>query len=93
MSNEPLRDPTAETSGLRRPRQERLPSLDGRSIALLDIGKMRGDEFVARLEQLFAGSGFATRTYRKPTNARVAPVELLQQIARENHAVVLALSD
>ena len=93
MSPDALRDPTAETSGLRRPRRDPLPSLEGRSVALLDIGKMRGDEFVARLEQLFAATGVATRTYRKPTNARVAPVELLQEIAQESHAVVLALSD
>ncbi len=93
MSAHSLRDPTAETSGLRRPRRDRLPSLEGRSVALLDIGKMRGDEFVGRLEERFAAAGVATRSYRKATNARVAPVELLQQIAEENHAVVLALSD
>ena len=93
MRHDALRDPTAERSGLRRPRRDRLESLDGRSVALLDIGKMRGDEFVARLELRFTEAGIATRTYRKPTNARVAPVELLQRIAQENHAVVLALSD
>lgn len=88
-----LRDPTSETAASRRPRRSPLPSLDGHTVALLDIGKMRGDEFIDRLESNLAGRGVTTRRYRKPTNTRVAPPEIVQAVAVECHAVVLALSD
>ncbi len=88
-----LRDPTAETSSTRRSRLAPPPSLTGQSVALLDIGKSRGNEFIDRIEKRFAERGIATRRYKKPTNTRVAPTELLQQIATEAKVVVIALSD
>jgi hypothetical protein len=88
-----MRDPTAETLGTRRPRLAPPASLEGKTVALLDIGKMRGDEFIDQLERRFAAHGVATRRYRKPTNTRVAPTELLQQIAAETQLAVVALSD
>lgn len=88
-----LRDPTSETAATRRPRRTPLAMLDGKTVALLDIGKMRGDEFIDRLEDNLAAEGIGTRRYRKPTNARVAPAEVIQEIALQCHAVVLALSD
>ncbi len=93
MSATLLRDPTAETASAMRPRHDRLPTLNGMTVALMDIGKMRGDEFIDRLEVLFSERGIATRRYRKPTNTRTAPVEMLQKIAAECQAVVIALSD
>ena len=88
-----LRDPTAETTGVLRPRTPPLRDLRGRTVALLDIGKMRGDEYIDRLEALLGERGVSTRRYAKPTNTRTAPVALLQAIATECHAVVVALSD
>jgi hypothetical protein len=88
-----LRDPTAETASTMRPRRAPLDSLDGKTVALMDIGKMRGDEFIDRLEVLFRERGIAVRRYKKPTNTRTAPLELLQQMAAECQAVVIALSD
>jgi hypothetical protein len=88
-----LRDPTAEAASTLRPRRPALDTLDGKTIALMDIGKMRGDEFIDRLEELFRERGIATRRYKKPTNTRTAPLELLQGMAEECHAVVIALSD
>ena len=88
-----LRDPTAEATGVLRPRTPPLRDLRGRTVALLDIGKMRGSEFIDRVEQLLAERGVATRRYAKATNTRTAPVALLQAIATECHAVVVALSD
>lgn len=93
MSSITLRDPTAETSPTRRARLAPPPSLDGRSVALMDIGKARGAEFIDRLEGHFKKAGIATRRYRKPTNTKVAPTELLQKIAAENQLAVIALSD
>jgi hypothetical protein len=88
-----LRDPTAETASELRPRQPALASLDGKRVALLDIGKMRGEEFIGRLETLLNARGIATRRYKKPTNTRVAPTEIVHAITLECDAVVMALSD
>jgi hypothetical protein len=88
-----LRDPTAESSPMRRPRLAPPPSLDGKTVALMDIGKSRGKEFIDRLESHFAKVGVATRRYAKPTNTKVAPVELMQKIAAEAQLAVIALSD
>ena len=88
-----LRDPTAETAATERARLQPPAALDGLTVALLDIGKSRGDEYVDRLQSLLDGRGIAWRRYRKPTNTRTAPVELLQQIARECQVAVIALSD
>lgn len=88
-----LRDPTAEAAPVRRARRTPPWSLDDITVALMDIGKMRGDEFIDRLEQLFAERGVATKRWKKPTNTRTAPVEMLQEIAEEADVVVVALSD
>jgi hypothetical protein len=93
MSAVVLRDPTAETASEMRPRRARPASLEGVTVALMDIGKMRGDEFIDRLEILFRERGVATRRYKKPTNTRTAPLALLQQMAAECQVVVIALSD
>ena len=88
-----LRDPTAETAPTQRVRLQPPASLAGVTVALLDIGKARGDEYVDKLQELLSARGIGWRRYRKPTNTRTAPVELLQQIARECQAAVIALSD
>lgn len=88
-----LRDPTAETASVLRARVPPLPSLDGRTVALMDIGKMRGDEFIDRLEQLLKARGIAVRRFKKPTNTRLAPAPMIVDIAESCQAVVIALSD
>ena len=88
-----LRDPTSESAPTRRPRLAPPRSLDGKTVALMDIGKSRGREFLDRLEGHFRSAGIATRRYAKPTNTKVAPVALMQQIAAEAQAAVIALSD
>jgi hypothetical protein len=80
-----LRDPTGETSPMRRARVAPPPSFDGKTVALMDIGKARGAEFIDRLEGHFRKAGVATKRYAKPTNTKVAPTELLQKIAAESH--------
>lgn len=93
MSLTKLRDPTAETSPTRRARLAPPPSIDGKVVALMDIGKRRGNEFLDRLEGHFKKAGVPTRRYAKPTNTKVAPTELLQKIAVEAQLAVIALSD
>ena len=88
-----LRDPTAESAPARRARLAPPPSLDGKTVALMDIGKSRGKEFIDRLEGHFRAAGIATKRYAKPTNTKVAPTALLQQIAAEAQLAVIALSD
>jgi len=88
-----MRDPTAEAASTLRPRRAPPQSLQGLTVALMDIGKMRGEEFIDRLEVLFRERGIATRRYKKPTNTRTAPLELLQKIAAECQVVAIALSD
>lgn len=88
-----LRDPTAESTAIKRPRVKPPRSLDGLTIALFDIGKTRTNEFLDQLEKKFGELGLKTRRYAKPTNAKVAPVEVIHKVATEANAVVIALSD
>jgi hypothetical protein len=88
-----LLDPTAERSPARRPRLPRPERLDGLVIGILDIAKPRGDVFLRRLGERLEERGFAFRHYAKPTNTRVAPLELRQQIATEVDLVIEGLSD
>ena len=41
----------------------------------------------------FKKAGIATKRYAKPTNTKVAPVAVMQQIAAEAQLAVIALSD
>jgi hypothetical protein len=88
-----LRDPTAETTPTLRSRVSPLDTFVGKTLALMDIGKMRSDEFLDQLEHQCDARGIATRRYKKPTNTRVAPHDLLVDIAQNCDAVVIALSD
>ena len=88
-----LLDPTAEQSPPWRERAPRLPSLNDRTIALLDISKARGDVFLDRIEEKLSQQGLAVKRYKKPTFARIAPIVLKQGISTDCHAVVEALAD
>lgn len=88
-----LHDPTAETSPTRRPRLAPPKSLDGKVVALFDIGKTRSDEFLDNFEALLADHGVKTARYAKPTNAKTAPIETIQAVATEADLVVSALAD
>ena len=88
-----LRDPTSEASPTRRARLAPPSSLDGKVVALMDIGKSRGAEFLDRLEGHFRSAGVTTKRYRKPTNTKVAPAAVMQTIAAEAQLAVIALSD
>ena len=62
-------------------------------VGLLDIGKARGNVFLDRLELGLARHGLVVERYAKPTNTKVAPVEVAQTIAERCDLVVEALSD
>jgi len=86
-------DPTGERAVAGRPRRERLDSLAGRRVALLDISKPRGDVFLDRLEQRLVERGLQVTRYRKPTFAKPAPVDLRHEIATTCEVVIEALAD
>ena len=88
-----LLDPTAEQSPPLRERAARLSSLEGKTIALLDISKARGDLFLDRVEDKLSRQGVTVKRYKKPTFARVAPTALKQEITSDCHAVIEALAD
>ncbi len=86
-------DPTGETLPVERRRKNPPASLEGLTIGVLDIGKARGDVFCDRIAEAMEERGYTVKQYAKPTNTRVAPLALSQQIAAECDVVVEALSD
>ena len=88
-----LHDPTSELSPVMRPRRTPPPELDGKTIALLDIGKIRSDEFLDYVDARLADRGHSVLRTAKPTNAKPAPTEVIQTIATEADVVVVALAD
>jgi hypothetical protein len=88
-----MRDPTAETSPVKRPRRAPPPSLEGRTIGLFDIGKTRTPEFLDQIEQRLNERGLKTKRCGKPTNAKVATPENLQKISSGVDVILIGLSD
>jgi len=88
-----MRDPTAETSPVKRARRAPPKSLEGKTVGLFDIGKTRTPEFLDQIEMRFNEKGFKTRRVGKPTNAKVATPENLKKIASEVDVVLIGLSD
>jgi hypothetical protein len=86
-------DPTGERAPAGRERVARPHSLDGRTVALLDISKPRGDVFLDRLAQLLQKRGLRVARFRKPTFAKVAPLDLRHQISTTCDMVIEALAD
>lgn len=88
-----LVDPTAEREPSHRPRATRLDGLEGRTVALLDISKPRGDVFLDRVESALTARGAKVLRFSKPTFAKPAPVDLRHEIATRCDAVIEALAD
>ena len=86
-------DPGNEAVAAQRVLLPRPGSLEGRVVGLLDISKARGDVFLDRLEQRLADSGALVKRYRKPTFAKLAPVDLRHEIATQCEVVIEALAD
>jgi len=86
-------DPTSERSTPERARVPRPASLEGRSVALLDISKARGNVFLDRIEERLAADGCKVRRFAKPTFSKPAPIEVRQQIASCCEVLIEALAD
>jgi len=88
-----LRDPTAETSAVKRARRAPPASLDGLTVGLFDIGKTRSDEFLNRIEQRLTERGIRSQRFGKPTNAKVASPDIVERVVAEADVVLIGLSD
>ena len=88
-----LLDPTAEKSPERRERLKRPQGLKEITIGLLNISKPRGDVFLDEVEKQLTGQGLKIRRYQKPTFAKVAPLDLKQEIKSQCEVVIEALAD
>lgn len=88
-----LRDPTAETEAVMRARRPPPKSLDGLTVGLFDIGKTRSDEFLNQVEKRLTERGIKSKRYGKPTNAKVATREIVDQVVSGADVVLIGLSD
>lgn len=88
-----LVDPTSELRPAARQLTARPVSLDGLTVALLDISKARGDVVLDRLAARLVSDGVTVRRYAKPTFAKPAPVDLRHEIATHCEVVIEALAD
>ena len=93
MSLDSLLDPTGEREAVSLPRMARPTSLDGLTVGVLDISKVRGDVFIEEVATLLEGRGILVKRYRKPTVARTAPKEIEKAIVEEVDVVVEGLAD
>jgi hypothetical protein len=94
MSDEEFLDPTDSVAVPRRT-ATRLPSLEGKTITLLDISKAKGNHLLDRVEELLRERAHPKEILRrkKPTFARPAPEDLGQEILKQSDAVIEALAD
>ncbi len=88
-----LIDPTNEAAPAARTAAPRLDAIAGKTIALLDISKARGDVFLDRVEERIASRGANVLRFAKPTFSKVAPADLRAEIAQRCDAVIEALAD
>lgn len=93
MSTMRVLDPTDESKPQVIEQTDRLESLAGRTVGLLDISKARGDVFLDRVEQKLHELDIATIRFTKPTFSKPAPVDLRHEIAESCDAVIEALAD
>jgi hypothetical protein len=88
-----LLDPTSERQLAIRSRVQRLRTLAGKTVGLLDISKPRGNVFLDQLEGRLRERGAITIRFMKPTFTKPAPVDLRHEIATRCDAVIEALAD
>ena len=86
-------DPSGETKSEQRTRISPPSDLEDKKIMLFDIGKPRSDEFLKYLDEVLTQNGSTTLHPRKPTNAKTAPQEVINYMAKEADVVIEALAD
>jgi hypothetical protein len=75
------------------PLAPRLVQLSGATVALLDINKRRGDEFLDRIEQRLHTRGATTFRLTKQIFSKPAGPEIIRRIADRGDLAVEGLAD
>ena len=85
--------PFDEQARQEEPLAARPAGLEGRTVALLDITKARGDEFLDRVEQRLQAAGASTFRIAKAAFSRPATPEVIEEIALRGDLTVEGLAD
>lgn len=87
-------DPTAEDVAIATTRAARLTSLRGRTVGLLDNGKIRVHELFNHMEAILRAEHGVTRVIRlkKPDASRPAPANVIAEMQAAD-AVISAVGD
>ena len=93
MKTTTLLDPTGEHEVVARKKAAKPSTLDGITVGVLDIGKLRGDVFLDRIAERLGERGVAVKRYAKPGPNRPAILETRQQMLAETQVAVIGLAD
>jgi hypothetical protein len=93
MTKTTLLDPTGEHAVVARRKAPKPTTLEGITVGLLDIGKLRGDVFLDRIAERLGERGVAVKRYAKPGPDRPAVIELRQRMTAETQAAIIGLAD
>jgi hypothetical protein len=87
-------DPTAEVDASLADNMARLDSFQGRTIGLLDNGKIRVHELLNHMEDMFVSQHGVARVlrFKKPDASRPAPAEVVADM-KQCDAIVSAVGD
>ena len=85
--------PFDERSRVAEPLAPRRGDLRGARVALLDITKRRGDEFLDRVEELLHAQGAETFRVVKEIFSKPAAPEIIRRIANRGDLAVEGLAD
>jgi hypothetical protein len=75
------------------PLAARPAGIEGKTVALLDISKNRGAEFLDRIEARLHEHGARTMRFRKPSFSRPAAADLIEEIALHGDLAIEGLAD
>ena len=85
--------PFDERRRVAEPLAPRPVSLEGARVALLDINKRRGDEFLDRIEELLRARGAVTFRLVKEIFSKPAAADIVRRIADRGDLAVEGLAD
>jgi len=93
MMTRTLLNPTGEHEVVARKKAPKPITLDGITVGVLDIGKLRGDVFLDRLAERLGERGVAVKRYAKPGPNRPAVLETRHRMLAETQVAVIGLAD
>jgi hypothetical protein len=93
MKTTTLLDPTGEHEIAAREKAPKPVTLDGITVGVLDIGKLRGDVFLDRIAERFGERGVAVKRYAKPGPSRPAVIATRQRMLAETQVAIIGLAD